>query len=304
MPKSTSFRSSVPLTQSYVSGAGLLQRFISMRYLRCVAAPYRAERSARMACFANEEIGNELAVNGIYERLHIDALLSIIGRLSLDMSSLAFCDVGANIGNHSMVLAPFFKKTYAFEPNPDAYYLLTYNMSSLDKVESFHVGLGDTAGMIDLYQNEGNIGASTMMHASTDGAVSKVRVERLDDICPSDIPIGVMKIDVEGMEYQVLNGATETINNHRPVIAFEQHESDMVSDGPSVISWLQERDYSVCWLDLSSAQECGTVVRVFQRVWELLCGRTTRIRLVVEGDIPKRSHTMLIAIPAERMAAL
>ncbi len=48
-----------------------------------------------------------------------------------------------------------------------------------------------------------------------------VRVERLDDVLPPDLPIHFMKVDVEGAELQVFRGALETIRRHRPLIAFE-----------------------------------------------------------------------------------
>jgi FkbM family methyltransferase len=48
-----------------------------------------------------------------------------------------------------------------------------------------------------------------------------VRCERLDDVLPEGVAPGFIKIDVEGAEEQVLQGALETLQRHRPVIAFE-----------------------------------------------------------------------------------
>lgn len=49
----------------------------------------------------------------------------------------------------------------------------------------------------------------------------KVKVDLLDNIIPLDLPISLIKIDVEGGELGVLQGAVKIIRQHRPVIIFE-----------------------------------------------------------------------------------
>lgn len=49
----------------------------------------------------------------------------------------------------------------------------------------------------------------------------EVEVERLDDAVPNDFRVDFIKIDVEGAEYQVLEGGMETLCTDRPVVAFE-----------------------------------------------------------------------------------
>lgn len=59
---------------------------------------------------------------------------------------------------------------------------------------------------------------------------------RLDDLCDEldddDIQVSYVKIDVEGMEYHVLNGGLETLRQHRPTLVIENHEP---MDGDSVV---------------------------------------------------------------------
>src|SRR5262249_46090772 len=48
-----------------------------------------------------------------------------------------------------------------------------------------------------------------------------VRTAPLDSILPPDLPIALIKIDVEGAEYRVLQGATTTLRGSQPVVIFE-----------------------------------------------------------------------------------
>ncbi len=52
------------------------------------------------------------------------------------------------------------------------------------------------------------------------------------------------KIDVEGMELQVLQGEVETIERCRPILYVE---NDRPEHSPALIGWLQERDYLLYW---------------------------------------------------------
>lgn len=49
----------------------------------------------------------------------------------------------------------------------------------------------------------------------------KVKLQMLDHVIPEDLPIHLIKIDVEGAELQVLEGATTILKKHKPVVIFE-----------------------------------------------------------------------------------
>lgn len=52
-----------------------------------------------------------------------------------------------------------------------------------------------------------------------------VRTARLDDLIPRDMPVALIKIDVEGAEHQLLQGAHETLARWRPILHFEHHQA-------------------------------------------------------------------------------
>jgi FkbM family methyltransferase len=134
-------------------------------------------------------------------------------------------DVGANNGK---IVQLFIKHCpsathFAFEPIPSLYYLLKRKFDSACRV--FNVALSNYTG------------TSSFNYVTTDPAYSglkkrpynkpqkdcliDVKVDRLDNIIPGSTKIALIKIDVEGAEYNVIEGAIETIEHCRPVILFE-----------------------------------------------------------------------------------
>src|SRR5215475_1675190 len=82
-------------------------------------------RFPQVACFAFDYISTEIAVHGRFERAELECL-SV--QLFARMRSRRVClDVGANIGNHSLVFAQHFARVLAFEPNPRTFKLLAIN---------------------------------------------------------------------------------------------------------------------------------------------------------------------------------
>lgn len=51
--------------------------------------------------------------------------------------------------------------------------------------------------------------------------VIEVEIKKLDEVLPCDVKIDFIKIDVEGAEYEVLEGAEKTIDKYKPVVLFE-----------------------------------------------------------------------------------
>lgn len=132
-------------------------------------------------------------------------------------------DVGANIGNHSVFFGLYCgaERVLAFEPQPDIHRILERNIALNmleDRVTIHAVGLASQSGYADLGQvDDANLGATKLRQADSDG---KIPLRRLDDIV-GDQAVDVLKVDVEGMEVEVLKGAPRLLERCRPVIYAE-----------------------------------------------------------------------------------
>lgn len=131
-------------------------------------------------------------------------------------------DVGAHVGNHTTFLAGVLGlTTYAFEPNPLHFSLLRSNLKSngLDErctLYNFALGAGPGHGIVAT----GSVTNSGMSRIAP-AAQGPIDVVSLDMALAPLVHVDVMKIDVEGSEVAVLEGARQTLRRLRPVCYIE-----------------------------------------------------------------------------------
>jgi FkbM family methyltransferase len=134
-------------------------------------------------------------------------------------------DVGANIGNHSVFFGTFVgDKVISFEPNPAVLPTLKKNLSNnLKNYTLYECGLGETeaygksvmpdssstnVGMAQVAVLD-EAGDDTFMVRTLDNVFDEWRNENNENI-------KLIKIDVEGMELDVLKGASKILEEQRP----------------------------------------------------------------------------------------
>jgi len=157
-----------------------------------------------------------------------------------------FCDIGANIGNHSLYALKFLRVRSAilFEPNPIAINILRSNLELNNVVRrcdlsNLGVGLSDTPGDgLAIVAPRKNLGAGRLV-PSEDGSGS-LKVVRGDDALAGR-QVDFIKIDVEGMEMSVLAGLAQTIARSRPRIFIEVSRENI----PAFKAWGEQQGYSV-----------------------------------------------------------
>lgn len=168
-----------------------------------------------------DALGAGIARTGVYEL----AVSEVLWRLSA-RDELAL-DVGANIGYFTGLLCRRAVEVLAFEPNPRLRPMLTANVGRWQdgwRVRLDWRAASSSAGKTKLClprDFETNHGVATL--ESTDGELIDVETVRLEDVIEGR-SVGVMKIDVEGHELAVLEGASALLRAGliRDVV-FEEH---------------------------------------------------------------------------------
>lgn len=174
-------------------------------------------------------------------------------------------DIGAHIGSHSFAYSFFNKKAkiYAFEPQKEIYKVLVMNMETRPNVIPINKCVGHKMGTANLSKNakwgensemDVSYGNGPVMNLGgvslgTDGEpVEMITIDSMNlDGCD------FIKMDVEGAEGLVIQGAVNTIRKYRPTICFEYSphldtkpmaESFGLSEVPDVKKELEKLGYT------------------------------------------------------------
>ncbi len=147
-------------------------------------------------------------------------------------------DVGANQGVYAYAMLPHSRAVHAFEPNPKLFRMLS--AWATDRCVLHREALSNASGAAELLIPRGhgggfsNQGASlSAVKVSGDHRKVPVRAVRFDDLGIAGV--GFMKIDVEGFELQVLEGAAETLRRDRPNLLVEMEERHTGTPLPQMV---------------------------------------------------------------------
>ena len=157
-------------------------------------------------------------------------------------------EAGANIGAHTLPLAQIVGRSgrvWAFEPQRIVFQTLCANiaLNSLANVDCRQAAVGAAAGSLVVppldYNAPNNFGGLGLGEYTAGEQVGVVTIDSLElDRC------SFIKADVEGMEADVLAGARETIEAHKPMLYVE---NDRREKSPDLIESIAALDYNLYW---------------------------------------------------------
>ncbi len=199
-------------------------------------------RHGRLTYLFNDAyIGKSLDVYGEYSEGEIDLFRQLLrpGDVAVD--------VGANIGALTVGMARLVQPggaILAFEPQRVIFDLLCNNLrlNGLNNVTAYRRALGSQAGAIRVppldYGRTDNFGGVALGGAQGD----TVDIVTLDSLALARLRL--LKIDVEGMEFDVIAGARATIDRLQPALYVE---NDRAEHSRRLISLLFDIGYRLWW---------------------------------------------------------
>jgi FkbM family methyltransferase len=182
--------------------------------------------------------------NPSYEGRYRDIILKNIP------NKRTFVDVGANIGIWSYPMIGKFKKIIGYEPSKQNIECLRSNVG--EKIELRTKAVANFIGEADFHQAGKNCGDGKLCRPGIPSMYS-VPVVTLDS--ESLIDVDLIKIDVQGWELEVLQGAIELMKSQHPWVIFEVNQdideccSLMESIGYETLSIKSKRVF--CWAPTS-----------------------------------------------------
>lgn len=129
-------------------------------------------------------------------------------------------DIGANVGHYTRLFAERVGakgKVFAFEPSPVNHCRLVEQCSALGNVALFQCGLGNADGKLHLKQGKDELGATSRVTESPSPGGVVVEIRSGDSLLAdgtADVP-QIIKIDVEGFEWEVLEGMAALLKQKR-----------------------------------------------------------------------------------------
>lgn len=157
---------------------------------------------------------------GTYQFAKIMQAMGTVGATIEKPLGLAL-DIGAHVGLWSRVLCAYFSRVIAFEPVDAFADCFTRNMLETGRagVELHRVALGNHDCPAHMVTPAGNSGNAHVSRGGNSSASTLVRMRKLDGL---DLPkVDFIKLDVEGFEAYVIDGADYIIRRDRPVIVVE-----------------------------------------------------------------------------------
>lgn len=158
-----------------------------------------------------------------YMEAEIQCAMDAISNRTTGTSSGCAVDVGANIGLFSRRIAQYFPEVLAFEPFEDTCNCLRLNTP--ENVTGSRIAISNYTGEIEMADPNGQKKSGHRRYAlPNETGTSLLPVDRLDSY-PFSFGLSLIKVDVQGMEWEVIDGAMNILEKHRPVVILEEHRA-------------------------------------------------------------------------------
>ncbi|MDB5974749.1 MAG: FkbM family methyltransferase [Nevskia sp.] len=197
-------------------------------------------------------VGWQLATFGAYDPPEVDLLRQLA--LACGAGAVVM-DIGANLGVHSVVIGEALRATggrvLSFEAQRIVFYMLAGNVAiaSLENVFPHHNAVGAQKGRLaiptfdysrPLSFGSVEFGGEQKEFIGQQRIADPARQEFVDVITVDSLAlprVDLMKIDVEGMEMDVLDGAAQTIESRQPILFLEYLKGDPIALAERLWRW-------------------------------------------------------------------
>jgi len=201
-------------------------------------------------------VGFQILNSSSFDQPEVDLALRLIQkRRQYFNDGVVALDCGANIGVHSIEWAKIMTgwgEVFSFEAQEKIFYALAGNVAinNCFNVTAKHVALGSKVGVIEIpqpnYHQPSSFGSLELVKKNNNEFIGQdINYKNTKDIDMISIDslnierIDFMKIDVEGMEEEVLSGAVKSIESNMPILLIEH----LKSDKDFLLKFLKDRNY-------------------------------------------------------------
>ena len=194
-------------------------------------------------------VSSELSIYGIHE-----PLMSVLISKTIREDDYVV-DIGANIGYYVLIETSLLKengKVLAIEPNKKSFRLLKMNIANCQGVKTLQVAVGSKqeTGVMLAYDalNLSRLATGKDAAGPDLNQENTVEIMPLDELVRSEPHVDVIRMDIEGFEFEAINGMLKTLSDFRPrALFFELHPIENRALMDSFFEILNKLDYEVEW---------------------------------------------------------
>lgn len=163
-------------------------------------------------------------------------------------------EAGANVGEFTTASAATASRVYAFDPDPITFKCLARNTAKLDNVRIFQAGLGEVAGVAELFISHANSDSSFLSPRDRGDPSVQVPVTTISAAMEEQQldRIDFLKVEAEGFEPEILAGANKRLKDVAKVAVDcgpERFGADTYTECETVLrdagfrTWRREADW-------------------------------------------------------------
>ena len=182
-------------------------------------------------------------------------------------------DIGAATGMYASHFAEHSKSVICFEAVPPVYEQLIKIKEKHNNVITHNLAISNETGTLDFYVDDKRLSNSSFQNL-VEGQKIQVETVTIDSLKLVDI--GFIKVDVEGVELDVLNGASVTIDEYKPTCMVEVYEKFNKYPVETTFEFFFNKDYR-CFYNHK-----GQGLRLVRNMKEAL--EAVKIPEITDGD--------------------
>jgi FkbM family methyltransferase len=211
-------------------------------------------------------VGYQLLETSMFDAVEVTTAAQMLGlRRKHHGDGVVAIDCGANIGVHTVewaIAMTGWGRVVAIEAQERVYYALAGNIAinNCFNASAIHAAVASQSGVMKMpqpdYFQASTLGSLELRQGPrtefigqqidySDAAAVQIRAVALDDLDFDRVDL--IKIDVEGMEIDALDGAKRLIEKHRPIVLVEHLKTGVTP----LMQWLSPRGYHVVQMGLN-----------------------------------------------------
>jgi len=171
-------------------------------------------------------VDNQIFYDGAFEKPNLFLLRDFMRSIFAGQGT--FIDIGANTGQHSMMISRYSKEVHSFEPWEPVLkrFRKMVEQNGIKNIRIHAYGLGNENSKKPFFKPaESNLGTGSFVAGfkAENTPEGELQIERGDDALAKEriTSVSVIKMDIEGYEKSALEGLRETLRKHRPIMVFE-----------------------------------------------------------------------------------